>query len=345
MNKIILGTLVIALTFTGCGKKPEEAEFIRPIKTLRISSMTGEQGKFYSGIARSTTESNLSFRVGGEIIELNAKTGDEVKKDQVLAKLDPTDYQTKVNEAKAVYTQGKADLERYRLLYEGENATKQELDVAQANFDTGKAKFELAKQNLAYTVLKAPKDGLIAQVPAEVHETVSPGKTIVLFESGNVLEINLGLPESLIGGTNKKDSVDVRFDAVAGTTFKAVVTKVGIRVDEKTATFPVTVELLEQDDRLRSGMVAEVVFYPKSIQLKEGQYIIPSQAILENAEGEKFVWVFQETTQIVQKRQVKTGAIQTQGVEVLSGLESGEIIAVAGVHYLEDGQKVRLMET
>jgi len=336
--------MAILVHFAGCGKKVETTEFVRPIKSMRVGELVSDAGKHYSGVAKSTTEANLSFRVPGEIIELPVKTGDEVQKDKILAKLDPTDYQTKVNEAKAVYVQARADLERYRLLYEEENATKQELDVAQAHFDTANAQYDLAKQYLAYTVLKAPRYGWIASVPVEVHETVSRGQTICRFESGGVLEINLGLPESLIGQVRQGGPVEARFDAVANVMFDAIITKVGVRVDERTATFPVTVELTKEDNRLRSGMVAEVVFQVRSAELKEGQFLVPSQAVLEDSDGKRYVWVYDAETQTVRRREVKIGSISDAGVQVLSGLRGGEVIPTAGIHYLEEGQKVRLIE-
>ena len=65
--------------------------------------------------------------------------GDSVKSGQLLAKLDPADYETRLKEMEAKYISAKADIERYRLLYEEESATKQELDQAQASYDVAKA--------------------------------------------------------------------------------------------------------------------------------------------------------------------------------------------------------------
>ena len=96
----------------------------------------------------------------------------------VLAKLDPKDYQAKMNEANAKYISAKADLDRYRLLYEEESATKQELDQAQANFDVAQAQYDFASQELSYTILKAPRSGQVVSKDAEVNENVAAGQVV-----------------------------------------------------------------------------------------------------------------------------------------------------------------------
>ena len=86
-KKILLFGCVMAILvhFAGCGKKVETTEFVRPIKSMKVGDLVSDTGKHYSGVAKSTTEANLSFRVAGEIIELPVKTGDEVQKDKILA--------------------------------------------------------------------------------------------------------------------------------------------------------------------------------------------------------------------------------------------------------------------
>jgi len=336
--------VAVAAGFFGCAKKEKPEEPARPIKSMAAGASEAFRTRQFSGIAKSLTESELSFRVSGTIETVGVKTGDAARKDQVLAGLDPTDYETKLDEAKARYVQAQGELGRYRRLYEEENATKQELDKAQADFDASKSQFELAQKNLAYTVLKAPADGLIAEVKSEVHETVRAGQTVCVFESGGRLEIEVGLPESLIGKIVEGQTADVAFDSIPGKSFSARATEIGVKVRQKTGTFPVVVELLGKDERLRSGMVADVEFKIREAEAAAGVFIIPAQAVLEDASGMRFVWVYDQKTSRVNKRPVKAGWLKGEGIEILEGLKRGEIIATAGVHYLKEGQKVKLLE-
>lgn len=337
-----IGLLLIA-QLTGCGKRGEFEEAARPIKYTVVEKGDTVQKKVYNGISRNITESQLSFRVPGMVEELPIKVGQAVKKDQMLAQLDPTDYQTKVNEREAQYVSAEADIKRYRLLYEEESATKQELDQAQANYDIAKAQYDLAKQELEYAVLKAPNDGQVVEVPVEVHENVSAGQTICILETGKELEVNVGLPERLIGRVHNGDKTQVRFSSIKDKAYSAVVTEVGVRIDEKTATFPVTVEIEGYHDELRAGMVADVEFTFKPLAEGAVEIRVPSQAVLEDPAGDRYVWVYDEKTEAVKKRKVEVGKITQGGVEIISGLENGEIVATAGAHYLKEGQKAKLM--
>ncbi|MFH1878791.1 MAG: efflux RND transporter periplasmic adaptor subunit [Candidatus Omnitrophota bacterium] len=342
MSFIFAGVCVISVYFTGCAKKTEFEETARPIKYMVIEKSDAVQKKVYNGVSRSTVESQLSFRVGGKIEDLPIKVGQTVVPDQVLATLDPVDYKTRLNEMEARYVSAKADIERYRLLYEEESATKQELDQAQAAYDVARSQYELAKKELSYTVLKAPLEGRIVRKDAEVNENVAAGQAVCVIETGRALEVKVGLPEHLIGRVKKGDSCSVSFKSVENKTYNAVVTEVGVRVDEKTATFPVTVEIEGQNSELRAGMVADVEFTFMPLEKNATVIKVPPQAVLEDPEGRRYVWVYDKAGSTVNKRQVESGEITQSGVEIISGLEGGETIATAGAPYLHQGQKVTL---
>ncbi|MFC1548548.1 efflux RND transporter periplasmic adaptor subunit [Candidatus Omnitrophota bacterium] len=340
----LLIIIAIAIVLAGCGGKKFE-EPSRPIKYMIIEKGDAAMKKEYSGVSKNITESQLSFRVPGMIEELPIKVGQSVKKDQVLSRLDPTDYQMKVNEMEAEHVSAEADLKRYRALYEEESATKQELDDAQARADIAKAQHELAKQDLSYTVLKAPADGQVVEKPVEVHENVNVGQIVCILETGKEMEVKLGLPEYLIGWVKKNDKANVYFKSVGNKPYEAVVTEVGVRIDEKTGTFPVTVQIIEHAGELRAGMVADVKFIFRSPDKAASENItVPTEAVLEDPEGNRYLWVFNEENSTVSKRKVEVEQLTQGGTIIKSGLESGEIIATAGAHYLHEGQKVKLLE-
>ena len=96
--------------------------------------------------------------------------------------------------------------------------------------------------------------------------------------------------------------------------------------------------------RLRGGMVADVYFRTKSTKLKDGEFIILNEAILQDPEGRRFVWVYDPAESVVHKREIQTAEIMDVGIRVNSGLQVDEVIATAGAHYLNEGQKVRLQD-
>ncbi|MFQ6114519.1 MAG: efflux RND transporter periplasmic adaptor subunit, partial [bacterium] len=138
---------VISLTFLACGGGEQKVEeIIRPVRYQQVYSTGGSRVRSFSGTARSGVESKLSFKVAGTVLEVPVKVGDKVRSGQLIARLDPKDYQLKVQQAdaslaraKAEERNAKADYERIRALYENNNASKDDLDAARAGFESASA--------------------------------------------------------------------------------------------------------------------------------------------------------------------------------------------------------------
>ena len=120
-----------------CARAPEPA--LRPVRYQEVVAAAGERTRTFSGVARAGTESRLSFRVAGTVQRIDAAVGQEVAAGAVLAELDATQYRLQVREAEAGVAQAEAamrnaeaEYQRVRWLYEGENASKSQLDAARA---------------------------------------------------------------------------------------------------------------------------------------------------------------------------------------------------------------------
>ncbi|NCC53096.1 MAG: efflux RND transporter periplasmic adaptor subunit [Spartobacteria bacterium] len=310
----------------------------------------------FSGTAKAAVETLLSFRVSGEIRERPVTKGMALKAGDLIARLDPTDYelQVKQNEAalaqsEASLEQANADYERVRQLYESQNASKSELDSAQAAYKLARAShdgslkgLELAIQQLEYCTLKAPVDGAVASVSAEAHQTVSAGQTIATMTSGDTIEMELGIPETLIGYVSVGQECTVSFDALPGQTIKARVSEVGIQANTS-STYPVTLSLIDAPAAIRFGMVGEATFQFKPMTGRDA-IIIPRVAVVPTADGGHYIWIYDPNTSAVKKRMIEIGEVTTEGLMVYDGLNPGEVVVVRGVHQLSDGMKVKLLE-
>ena len=344
MRNRYLFIFILLLLFMngGCSKRSEP---VRPIKHMVIETSSDAIKKSYSGVSQAYTKSVLSFRVPGNIEKRNVNLGDRVKEGDVLAELDRTDYKTKLNKAKAQFIAAEADIERYRSLYEEESATKQELDQKESSYEVAKSELELAKKNLDYTLLTAPADGMISKVSAEVFETVQTGQAICTLDEINKFKINVGLPTSLIGKVKKGDDVIVIFDEIKNEKFSGIINEIGVDIDPKTATFPITINMVKDDKRFRGGMVAEVVFnFKLPAKEQDDRIIVPAYTVLEDQNGERYVWLYDKKESRVYKHKVVVGDISEAGMEIKSGLKNDDIIATAGIHYLFNGQKVKLLD-
>jgi RND family efflux transporter MFP subunit len=236
MSKRVPSVLVILLTLTlffplSCSDKEQVTEeIIRPVRYTQVFSTGSDRMRSFSGSVRSEEESKLSFKVSGTIINLPVKLGDVVKKGQLIAQLDPKDYQLRVQESEASLTQVRAEArnaaanyERVRQLYENQNASLSDLDIARTQAESTQAQvrsiekqLELTRFQLSYTKLSAPVDGSIASVDIEINENVNAGDTVALLTACCKLEVEVAIPESLISGIRDGDSVTVKLDALPG---------------------------------------------------------------------------------------------------------------------------------
>ncbi len=352
----------LCLLVGGCsseGQSPD-TELIRPVRSQTVFFSNAEHLRTFSGVAKAGLEANLSFKVSGTIAQLSVKVGDRLKKNQLIAVLDPKDFRLEVQRAEASLTSARAESRnarseyaRVRALYENRNASRNDLDQARATAESSNAQvksaqkgLELARLQLSYTRLLAPVNCSVASVPTEVNENVQAGETVVEVVCGSHLEVEVGVPEIFIAKIKKGMGVSVKFDAIAQTLFPAKVTKVGVSTGRMATTFPVTVQLNTQVPGFRSGLAAEVRF---SFEGKKGEprILVPPVAVGEDQEG-PFVYLFdpqEDGTGIVRRQSVTVGELSPEGLEILDGLSNGAHIVTGGVRRLHDGQPVRLMNT
>ena len=187
--------LPIVLLSAGCKQEVPIEEPVRPVKALKVADAATFENIRYNGVAEAVREGDLSFRVGGPMITRAVKVGDEVKKGQILARIDPRDFEVRLRtvkgqltKAKAVLKRAEADLERVlRIQKQDPGAVSQSMiDKAQQTKDSTKAEInslaaavDQARDQLNYTYLKAPFDGIITKTYMEAFEDVRPKQPVV----------------------------------------------------------------------------------------------------------------------------------------------------------------------
>ncbi|HEY5565390.1 MAG TPA: efflux RND transporter periplasmic adaptor subunit [Rhodothermia bacterium] len=354
-------SVVLLITGLSCGAENGQPEMLRPVRFVEVSSGGGSQARTFSGTARAGTESRLSFKVAGTIESLPIVVGSRVSRGDLLAALDPSDYLLIEQESLASLRQAEAQArnadesyQRVKGLYENNNASRSDLESARAGAESARqavnlarTRVEQAKLQVRYTRLTAPVPGAIASIDVEVNENVQPGQRVVVMTSGDRAEVQAAIPEQLIGRISLGDKALVLIDALPGETFPAIVHEVGVATTGTATTFPVTVQIEDSDPRVRPGMAAEVRFQFHSADSSSLAVVVPSAAVAEDRNG-KFVFVLERiegSVAGVRRRPVSVGDITSQGIEILDGLDQGMLVATAGVSYLREGQKVKLLES
>lgn len=351
---ISLAALSALLILSGCGADPAPVEqAVRPVKTVIVDGQgTGKQWTF-SGTAEDALETDLSFRVGGKIIDFPGdQIGKKFNKGEVIASLDPADYELELREAdanleqvRANYVRTKADLDRIRQLYEHKVVSRSELDQARAEFKSYEAqlsasskKLDIARKHLGYTSLTAPFDGWIGRVESNIHQNVTPGQAVVSLTAGRQMKMYVAVPDILISQVNDGDRVKVRFDALPGRTMDGKVMEVGVD-SSSGSTYPVKVYLDNADKLVRSGMSGHVSFIGKSSG--KSRIFLPPVAVIGDSTGTRSVWLVDNETSTVKKQIVTVGQLTAMGLEIVKGVKSGDVVVIRGVHKLKEGLKVR----
>ena len=350
--------LIVSLILISCGEKEKpKAEVLRPVKFSEVNFQGGDKLRQFSGTAKTEKIINLSFRNTGIITDLNMKLGQQVKEGELLAKLDNVqsrlNYESAIeskNSAESQMNTAKLNLNRIRTLYEKGSSSLSDYESAKNSYRTAVASFESSKRSVSiqqeqirYGYLYAPENGVIASVNAEVDENVSPGQAIGVLNAGTAIEIEIGLPESVINAVKKDMPVKVSFTAIKDVEFNAIVTEVAPALDRNTSTYPVRVTITDKDDRIKSGMAANVAFEFVDDKIERNKLVVPASGVGEDGDG-RFVFLIEgsENQYKVKKQPITIGELTPEGFIVNSGLKKGDKIATAGLQTLLDGQNVKL---
>jgi len=359
MKRIIPFILLLSLlALQACNDAPAEVMApIRPVKTVVINAKGLGQLWTFSGTAEDALETDLSFRVAGKIISFPGdQIGRKFSKGDIIARLDPSDYELELRQADANYEQvnanfirAKADLRRNTKLFNSNVISRGELDQIEADFKSYEAQLsasskqkDIASKHLTYTTLRAPFNGWIGRVETNIHQNVSGGQSVVSFNAGRQMKMHIGIPDTLIYQVSEGDEVEVRFDALPGKEMMGKVVEVG-QDSVSGATYPVKVYLENKNKLIRGGMTGHVSFVGQVSG--KVSYSLPAVAVVGKADGSRSIWVVDTKTSTVSSRKVTVGNLSAYGIEILDGVQPGDVVVVRGVHRLKEGLHVRINKT
>lgn len=338
------------LVVSACGGEPEqqgeEIQVIRPAKIATAKAHTFDPIKALPGVTEATQNSELAFRVSGQIVELPVRAAHRVKKGDVIARLDDTDYRNTLADRQARYELAKADFERQQTLFNKKHVAESALDIARSSFQAAEAALKQAKDNVGYTVLSAPYDGRIGRVYVDNFENVQAKEPIAQFQSANDLAVVFNVPERLLVRLTRENTdgghVTVEFDAVPGRRFDAWYREHEILPDAHTQSFKVKVVMARPTDiNILSGMTATVFLDLSKVFAEENinSVLVPVEAVFEE-QGQTWVWVLDDDN-AAHKTAVTTKGIEGDSIRITHGLVDGARVIAGGVLYVREGQRVR----
>lgn len=356
-SRLALPTILLPIMLSaGCskGEAPQAADTARLVKTTVVEAPETAGVRRFPARIDALYKAELAFRVPGTVQDLPIKEGERVVEGQLLAALDPTDYQILAKDARATFDRAKNDFERAQELIEDDFISRSDFDAKEGEFKNAQAALDRAEQNLAYTRLTASFDGVVAARYVERFEEVQAKEPVLALHDNKLLEVKVDIPENLIlglrrtGGEGKarhdRVPVTASFDSRPGRVFDLTLREIATRADPKTQTFETTFTMAAPADFLVfPGMTATVTADLSKAALTDPVVSIPATAVTADEALEPFVWVVDEEEMRVRRNPVEVGRLSGWSIEVTGGLAPGTRVVTAGVGYLAEGMEVRLL--
>ena len=278
----------------------------------------------------------------GILLDVNVNEGDRVQKGQILARIDAGGLGSQLAQLEAQAALAKTTFERQQRLWEQNIGSEIQYLEAKTNYDAVQNSVNQLKSQLAKTVVRAPFSGVIDEVISEEGEVVAPGQSR-LFRLINLSDmyITAAVPESYLGSIKKGTEVMVEIQAT-GTSFSSTVRQVGNFVNPNNRTFEIQVAVPQKVEDIKPNLIATVKLNDYT---SEGAIIIPENVMQKNSAGESVVFVVKkdnDSTGIAERRILETGRSYENSVEVLSGLQQGELLVMSGARSIQEGEKVMI---
>lgn len=344
--RLLLLIPIFAL-LNACTQEPPPEPPPRPALVEHPQPLAGQTGEVFPGAVRAREETDLGFRVAGKILKRLVEPGQQVKKGQTLATLDPEDAALNLQASEAAANAAEADLR----LAESELARNKELldkgflskslyDVRENTVSLTRARLDQAKSALAvvrnqtrYNTLEADKDGLITAQMAEAGQVVGAAQPVFRLAASGGREVLIHVPEGRLDAL-RKSQLNVTLWANPGKVYPGRLREANLQADRATRTHEARIAIENADADVQLGMTATVIMGSK---IDAGSFIVPLTA-LGGATEKPAVWV------------VAAGKAHSIPVQVLRYLETGAVVAgaltpqmdmvSAGAHLLVEGQAV-----
>ncbi|WP_378949536.1 efflux RND transporter periplasmic adaptor subunit [Mesorhizobium sp. ANAO-SY3R2] len=346
--------VAIGVAVTACSEaKTETVAATRPVKVVEIAKTSTTRELDYSGAVRARTEMNLGFRVAGKITERVVNIGDKVSPGDLLARIDPTDYQLAVTGAEASLAAAEQQVEtalladqRAEQLFAKKFASEAQREQAALAYkqaasqrDAALSSLKQAENQVAYAELRSDQSGIVTAINADTGQVVGAGTPVVSVAVDGEKEVQIAVPELEITQFAPGQPVTVTFWSYDQILLDGKVREVAGSADPQSRTFSVRISLPD-DARVLLGMTARIA---ASIDSKQQMVSIPLSA-LARQEGKNIVWVVKEGADTVHARGIKVAEFVADGVQVAEGLQPGDLVVAAGTQFMTENLKVKLPE-
>lgn len=341
---------LLPLLVAGCRKdSAAPAPFnVRTVTAAPLGALPRETGPAFLGLVRGDTETNLSFKVTGQLVRIGAREGEDwnegvaVAAGAELAQLDTANFVSAVAAARARAELARASFTRNSELYTAANLSKNEFESSRAQKETAEADLAQAEQALRDTTLRAPYAGVILSRAAKSGEFAGTGRTVLRLGDFRRVSLEFGVPDTMLGEIAVNQSYPVRIAAFEGEIFNGTVSEVGTAANEGSRLFRVVLKIDNTAGRLKSGMTASVRLGAARRAPAAG-VAVPLSALVAASGAGGGSAVYTVTGGVAHERPVKTADIIGSAIVVTDGLTTGDQVVTLGAGQLFEGAAVAVI--
>jgi RND family efflux transporter MFP subunit len=354
--------LILLFSPQGCGEK-QEAATEQPVRGLRAYTVVAKaesRARRFPSVLQPGDVSTLSFEIGGQLKAVTLEVGQKIKLGDLLAEIDPLSLRTQVEQAGAGVQQAQAqldnaeaDFQRKQELVKRGVTTQAIFDqsragllTARAQLDQARHQLELATHTLDRSRLLAPFAGIIARVDVKSFSQVTAGQPIVTLYNDDRFETSFLVPSPTFQSLIVGQAVDIKVADMPDLSLKGEIKELGSKAEQVSA-FPVVVRLENSVTGLNAGMSVEVTIEEPLIGGGSG-FLLPLSVLApeggKELQSTAIIFLYDAPSATVKKHKVTVGGVRDNHLVVTDGVGVGDIVASAGVSYLVDGQKVKLLQ-
>jgi RND family efflux transporter MFP subunit len=333
IKTLTLAALAVLAVACKSDDKAGTAQQAKPqVKIAKVTSEDIPQTETYTATVESDVKNDIAPNTPYRIEKIYVDVGDNVRQGQVLVQLDASNLQ----QLKLQVENQKIEFNRTSQLYQVGGASKAEYDNAKLQLDVLSTQLKQLMQN---TQLTAPISGVVTARNYDSGDMYSQGQPVLTIEQTNPVKVMVNISEVYYKKVFKGMPVDIELDAYEGETFYGKVTIVYPTVDQSTHTFPVEVTINNSGQRVRPGMFARatVNFGDKN------HVLVPDEALVKQiGAGDRYVYIYKDGK--VSYNKVELGKHIGTKYEILSGVNPGEDVVIAGQSRLANGKEVEVVK-
>ncbi len=342
LRSMYWGMSMLLLCVACHSRQTNETDRVVTVKTEKVKNYQKELSIAYPGIVKAASDVNLAFRVAGPIASMPAEVGAFVRKGQLLAQIDPRDYEIQLSATEAEYKKIKGEAERIMELYKRGSIPVNDYEKAVYGLQQITAKYESHRNALKDTRLLAPFAGYVQKKYFDAHETVSAGMPVVSVISNDCFEVEIDIPSRDYIRQGYFKSFSCTFDIFPGKVFPLELLEVGQKANLNQL-YRMRLRLRSENGvKIAAGMSVNVTidYAPEENTMT----LVPLTAVFEQ-QGQAYVWVYDSVAATVCRRPVTVGnLLKTGDMIIYEGLKADEEVVSAGVHGLREGLKVKLLK-